>query len=627
MWNQLKGHANSRHPFDLMAILPSLHNSKKDTRTVGRGVQSIFLILFTLLMASGIASRLAYLQIMEGAKFRHRAESNRIRMIPKQPERGNIFDRNGKLLASTRYPRSVYLWPMAHTKPSWSVVGPRLAKILDIPQEEMERRLEQAGANSSSLIRIARDLDEAQITALKEYASELPEVEINTEAVRYYPLGKELAHVLGYTRELTAEQLQKKKSEGYRLGDVIGQMGVEKAYEKVLRGEWGGKQVEVDGAGRPMRVLGEKQAKAGNDIHLTIDLDLQKAADKALGNRQGAIVALDPKNGAVLAMVSHPTYDPNIFSKQKLSQKDWESVQGKNHPLVNRALSAFPPASTFKIITTTAGLESGKFSPNTVLQTFGSLTVGGVTFGEWNHSGFGALGFTGALAMSSDTFFYQIGRKVGGPTLIAWSRKYGFGQKTGIELANEESRGLVPDERWKQKVFKLPWTIGDTINMSIGQGALQVTPLQSAIMFSVPANGGYRVKPHLLKDREETGNWRESLNIAPETIKILREGLRKVISDGTGKSLSVPSIAPASGKSGTAEAGVGRPNHTWFGAFAPSVHPEIVVVAFGENTGEHGGGVCGPMVLAVLETYFHHKYPGKYGPPISTGSAVKVNGD
>ena len=214
--------------------------------------------------------------------------------------------------------------------------------------------------------------------------------------------------------------------------------------------------------------------------------------------------------------------------------------------------------------------------------------------------------------MSSDTFFYQVGRRVGGPTLIQWSRKYGFGQKTGIEFANEESKGLVPDETWKQKVMKMPWTIGDTINMSIGQGALQVTPLQAAIMFSVPANGGYRVKPHLLKDHEQAKSWRESLNMKPVTIRVLRDGLRKVVTEGTGKRLNVPSIAAASGKSGTAEAGAGRPNHTWFGAYAPSNQPEIAVVAFGENSGHHGGTVCGPMVLQVLEAYFSRKYPGKY---------------
>jgi penicillin-binding protein 2 len=538
-------------------------------------------------------------------------------MIPKQPERGNIFDRNGKLLASTRYPRSVYLWPMAHTKPAWSVVGARLSQILEVPQEEMEKKLEEAGANSSSLIRIARNLNEAQITALKEYQTELKDVEIHTEAVRYYPHGKKLAHILGYTRELTADQLKEKKQEGYRLGDVIGQMGVEKAYEISLRGEWGGQQVEVDGAGRPLRVLGEKQAKPGKDLHLTLDLNMQKTAEEALGDRDGAIVALDPKNGAVLAMVSHPTFDPNIFSKQKLSQKDWETVQGADHPLVNRALSAFPPASTFKIVTTTAGLESGKFSPSTVLQTYGSLSFGGTRFGEWNHAGFGPLGFVGALQWSSDTFFYQIGRGVGGPTLIEWTRKYGFGKKTGFEFANEEAKGLVPDETWKQKAWKIPWTVGDSINMSIGQGALQTTPLQVAIMFAVPANGGYRVQPHLLKDNEEAKSWRESLNMKPTTISVLRQGLRKVVAEGTGKALNQPTVPPVAGKSGTAEAWKGRvkQNHAWFGAYAPAEQPEFVIVAFAEHSGGGGGSIAAPMILQIMEEYFQRKYPGKYQKP------------
>ncbi|MBC5794627.1 penicillin-binding protein 2 [Sphaerospermopsis sp. LEGE 00249] len=598
-----------------MAILPPLLSYQKNTRTVGRGSQSLFLILFTLLMISGIGARLAYLQIIEGPKLRQRAESNRIRMIPKQPERGNIFDRNGKLLATTRYPHSVHLWPMAHTKPSWSIVGPRLSQILDIPQEEMEQKLEKAGANSSSLIRIARDLNEAQVTALKEYENELPNVEINTEAVRYYPDGRQLAHILGYTRELTAEQLKKKKSEGYRLGDVIGQMGVEKAYEKTLRGEWGGQQVEVDGAGRPLRVLGEKQAKAGNDLHLSIDLNIQKAAEKALGKRNGAIVALNPNNGEVLAMVSHPTFDPNIFSKQKLSQKDWESVQGEGYPLVNRALSAFPPASTFKIVTNTAGIESGKFSPNVILPTYPYLVIGGTRFGEWNHAGFGPLGFVGAMQWSSDTFFYQIGKGIGGPTLIEWTRKYGFGERTGFDFVTEESRGLVPDDNWKRKAWKMPWTIGDTINMTIGQGALLTTPLQVAVMFAVPANGGYRVQPHLLKDDGDAKKWRSSLNMKPVTIKVLREGLRKVVSEGTGKVLNQPNIPPVAGKSGTAEAwnrrGI-KQNHAWFGAYAPADQPEILVVAFGEHSGGGGGSVAAPMILEIMEDYFARKSPGKY---------------
>lgn len=588
---------------------PTPLSQRNNTRTVGRNFQSVFLIAFTLLTTTGIGGRLAYLQIIEGASNRAKAEANRVRIIAKQPERGNMFDRNGKLLASTRYPRSVYLWPMSHEKAGWSVTGSRLEKILDIPKEEIEKKLQAAGPNSSSLVRIARDLNEAQITGLKEYENELQDVEIHTEAVRYYPHGKELAHVLGYTRELTPEQLKQKRKLGYRLGDVIGQMGAEKAYENTLRGEWGGQQVEVDGAGRPIRVLGEKQAKPGNDINLTIDLNLQIAAHKALGNYNGAIVAIDPKNGAVLAMVSRPTFDPNIFSKQKLSQQDWQSVQGENHPLVNRALSGFPPASTFKIVTTAAGLESGKFSPSTVLQTYGSLTIGGTRFGEWNHAGFGPLGFVGAMQWSSDTFFYQVAKGVGGPTLIEWTRKFGFGKKTGFDFTTEETRGLVPDDKWKQKTWKIPWSVGDTINMSIGQGALLTTPLQVAVMFAVPANGGYRVQPHLLKDNEEAKSWRTSVNMKPTTIKILRDGLRKVITEGTGKVLNKPTLPPVAGKTGTAEAwqrGVKR-NHAWFGAYAPADKPEILIVAFAEHSGGGGGSTAGPMVLQIMEDYFQRK--------------------
>ena len=603
-----------------MSLLQSpRYSGKKDTRTVGKGFQSVFLVLFTLTMTTGIACRLVYLQIIEGKNLRKRAEANRIRIIPKQPERGNMFDRNGKLLATTRYPHSVYLWPMAHKKASWSIVGPRLETILKVPQEEIGKQLEEAGPNSSSLVRIARDISIEQITALKEYASELKNVEIHRDAVRFYPHGKYFAHVLGYTRELTAEQLKEKKKEGYRLGDVIGQKGAEKAFETMLRGEWGGQRVEVDGKGRPLRVLGEKQAKAGNDIKLTLDLDVQKAADKALGGRNGTVVALDPNTGGVLAMVSHPTFDPNVFTKQRVKAKEIMNIlQGRNNPLLNRALRAYPPASTFKIVTTAAGIESGKYSPRTILPTYGSLSFGGHRFGEWNHKGFGPLGFAGAMAWSSDTFFYQVGARVGGDTLVEWTRKFGFGERSGFEFKQEESRGLVPDNEYQLKTWKRPWTVGDSANMSIGQGALLATPLQVAVMFAIPANGGYRVQPHLLETKEPANKWRTSLGMKPSTIKIIHQGLRQVVTKGTGTILNKPVIPPTAGKSGTAEAWKPnrvKANHAWFGAYAPANKPEIVVLAFGEHAGEGGSKVAAPMVLDVLKDYFGRKYPKKYNKP------------
>ena len=560
-------------------------------RTVGRRYQPLIVMLSITL--------LIYLQLIEGTRHRQMAESNRIRLIPKQPERGNIFDREGKILASSRLSHAVYVWPLTHQKAEWPATLTRLSQILNIPAVEIQKRLEQAGLNSPTLVRVARDLSPAQITALAEYKNELKHVDVYIEAVREYPNGDLAAHVLGYTGEMKDEELAKKRNEGYRLGDVIGKMGVEAAAEKQLRGEWGGRQVEVDGASRILRVLGEKQASSGQDVHLTLALSLQKAAEAALSNHNGAIVAIDPRNGAILAMVSRPAFDPNIFSR-RITPDKWRDIQSKDHPFVNRALQGFPPASTFKIITTTAGIESGKFSPNTVLQTYASINIGGINFGDWNHAGFGPLGFVGALAWSSDTFFYQIGRGVGGPTLIQWTRRYGFGQKTGIELTQEESPGLVADDGWKQKNMSLPWTVGDTVNMSIGQGFLQVTPLQLAVMFAVPANGGYRVKPHLLKD---DGVARESLNLRPETLRVLRQGLRQVISGGTGRALNVSTIPPASGKSGTAEA-FGHKSHAWFGAYAPSDQPEIVVLAFAEHSGGGGGKIAAPMVLKVLEAHF-----------------------
>lgn len=574
------------------------------SRTVGRSYQSVAVMAaISLVLLGGIGSRLAYLQLIQGKANRQLADSNRIRLIPKQPERGKILDRNGKILAGSRLSHSVFIWPLAQKQADWTLTLKRLSQILNIPEESIKKRLEQAGYHSPFLVRIARGISPAQVTALAEHSSELEGVQVDAEAVRYYPNGDLAAHVLGYTGEMSDRELGKRKSEGYRLGDVIGQMGIESTYESVLRGEWGGQQVEVDGLGQVVRVLGQKPTQPGRDVMLTLDLGLQKAAETALGDRKGAIVAIDSQNGAVLAMVSRPAFDPNLFSS-RITAAQWQRLQSVDHPFVNRALQVFPPASTFKIVTTTAALESGKFSVDTVLPTYPSLLVGGVDFGEWNRAGFGPLGFVGAMAWSSDTFFYQIGMGVGDRTLIQWTRRYGFGRKTGIDLPEEESPGLVPDDTWKRQELKEGWFVGDTVNMSIGQGFLQTSPLQVAVMFAVAANGGYLVKPHLLKDHEESKSWRESLNLKPETVRILQEGLRSVITTGTGTALNITSLPPIAGKSGTAE-DFGRQSHTWFGAYAPEKKPEIIVVAFGENSGGGGGSVAAPMVRQVLEAYFN----------------------
>ncbi len=583
---------------------PLSPQSKQTNRTVGRRNQSLVLMLIvTLAMLGGIGTRLAYLQLFQGDRNRQLADNNRIRLIPRQPERGNILDRKGRILAGNRLSYAVFLWPISNSKTDWGKIVPRLAKTLNIPQKTIQDRLEQAGYSSPVLVRIARGLSPAQVTALAEFSQELKGVQVQAEAVRNYPYGDLAAHVLGYTGEMSDEDLKTRQNEGYRLGDVIGQMGVESAFEQQLRGEWGGQQVEVDGTGRVLRVLGERQARSGNDVQLTIDLDVQRAAERALGNRKGAIVAIDPRNGAVLAMVSRPAFDPNLFSTY-ITDAQWQQLQSKEFPFVNRALQGYPPASTFKIVTTTAALESGTYSPNTVLNTFPFLDVGGIQFWDWNRAGFGPLSFQGAMAWSSDTFFYQTALAMGSKNLIQWTRRYGFGQKTGIEIAREEAAGLVPDEAWKQAELKEPWYTGDTVNMSIGQGYLQTSPLQVAVMFAVAANQGYRVHPHLMYDNTDARNWRESLNISASTLKILKEGLRMVVTSGTGQAGSSSTLPPVSGKTGTAE-DPPRKSHSWYGGYGPTENPEILVVAFGENSGGGGGKVAAPMVRQVLEAYFN----------------------
>ncbi len=586
----------------LLQNLPQVPDTLRG-RTMGRSFQAVFLLaLVTVLMLGGFGLRLFQLQVVNGDRNRELADTNRIRLVPKRPARGTIFDRNGEILAGSRLSQTVSIWPIALPRDQWPTVVARLSTVLSMPPEEIQQRLEQAGYASIESITIARGISPAQATALAEYTNELPGVRLEAEAVRNYPNGDLAAHVIGYTGELTDQQLAARREQGYRMGDVVGQMGAESAFESTLHGAWGGQQVEVDSAGRIISILGEKPAIAGQDIQLTIDLDLQRAAEAALGDRQGAIVAIDPRNGAVLAMASWPTYDPNIFTT-RITEAQWAQLQGANHPFLNRSLQAFPPASTFKIVTTAAAIESGQYAPNTVLPTYPYIQVGGIQFGDWNRAGFGPLSFTGAMAWSSDTFFYQVAMRIGGPTLIEMTRRFGFGRKTGIELAAEESAGLVPDDAWKQEALDTPWVIGDSINMSIGQGFLQASPLQVAGMFAVAANDGYRVTPHLLKDNEEHRNWKESLELSDATIDLLHRGLRQVISGGTASAMNVPHIPPFAGKTGTAEAPPGL-SHAWFGAYAPLDNPEIVVVTFAEHDGGGGGAVAAPMAHKVLEEYF-----------------------
>ena len=598
-------------------------SSRASSRRVGHARQSIFMMMFCgTLILGGLGSRLIYLQLVEGSQNRYRAHNNRVRLISRTPERGSILDRKGHILAGSRLTHSLYLWPIEQKKEDWPKTLAKLSLILNKPQAELEKRLVQAGYESLYRVKVAGNITPAQMTMIAESNSELQGVKVDGETTREYKYGDLAAHVLGYTGELTDEQYEKLKSKGYRLGEVVGKMGIEASYEDQLRGEGGGQQLEVNGAGDMVQILQDKPSRAGKEITLTLDIDLQRAATEALAGMTGSIIAMDPSNGAILAMVSNPGFDPNIFAKP-LSAEAWARLTALDHPFINRNLQTFPPASTFKIITTAAAMEGGGFTGDEVYQTYPSITVGSTTFGEWNHAGFGPLGFPEAIANSSDTFFYQVAQKMGGDPIISWSRRFGLGRLTGIDLNDEDDPGLVPDRAWKLKTYNQEWTIGDAINMSIGQGALLTSPLQVAVMFSVAANNGFRVKPHLLKDNEEARNWREDLKMKPKTIATIQEGLRGVIEYGSGSTLGGGPIAIA-GKSGTSE-DLGDGSNTWFGAYGPIQKPEIVVVAFGERTGGGGGSLMGPKVKQVIESYFALKNAPKDNLDKKLHNEKKVN--
>jgi penicillin-binding protein 2 len=408
---------------------------------------------------------------------------------------------------------------------------------------------------------------------------------------------------MGYTSSITEEEYAALKDHGYRISDRIGRSGLEKAYETHLRGEWGGQQLEVNAEGQVQRVLGDKPAKAGKDLRLTLDLDLQRAAERALdGVSKGAIVAMDPQTGAVRAMASRPNFDPNIFSDGPTTAQ-WNSLNRPEAPMLNRALQGFPPASTFKIVTTIAGIESGKLNENSTVPTVGSFCYYGQCYAD--HGSFGSIGFPFALGVSSNSFFYKVGLMVGPDELFKASRRMGYGSRTGSELVAEESPGLLGDRAWKKDVLGEPWTPVDTITSSIGQGAVTVTPLQMARLYAAVANGGWLVTPHLV-ERDYPRKW---LGLKPATLRVLHAGLRQAVTTGTATILNDPSLPPVAGKTGTAE-DPPRPDHAWFGGYAPATaKPTLVIVAFGENSGGYGGTVAAPMVKALMTVWFRGVKP------------------
>jgi len=567
-------------------------------RHTGVGSQQTVLLLLVLLFSGAIITRLGWLQLLHGHDFRAMADENRIRLIPRDPIRGRLLDRNGRVLATNRLTYKLYVQPRLLQSNEWPRLRDRLASLLGLSATDLERRRQQGQNSEGYRIELAGPLRPDQVLRFREQASTLPAAEVAVDVLRSYPEGRLAAHLLGYTSSIGEEEYERLREKGYRLRDRIGRSGLEKAYESHLRGEWGGQQLEVNAAGEVQRVLGDKPARAGRDLRLTIDLDLQRTAERALDSvAKGAIVAMDPRTGAIRALASRPNFDPNIFSEGP-STAQWNDLNRPEAPMLNRAFQGFPPASTFKVVTSIAGLESGQFGPNSTLPTVGQFCYDGQCYGD--HGAFGFIGFQKALAVSSNSFYYLLGLKVGPEQLFKAARRLGYGQLTGVELSDEETPGLLGDPTWKKRVLGEPWTSVDTITSAIGQGAVTVTPIQMARLYAAIANGGTLVTPHLVERPTPS----RSIGLKPETVRVLREGLRMVVTDGTATILNDPGLPPVAGKTGTGE-DPPRPDHAWFGGYAPADGPDLVIVAFGENSGGYGGTVAAPMVKALMSTWFN----------------------
>jgi penicillin-binding protein 2 len=566
-------------------------------RHTGVDQQAAVLLAVVVAATGAMTARLAWLQLLHGSEHRAMADENRIRLLPRDPIRGRMLDRNGKVLATNRLTYRLYIQPRLVGDDRWPALRDRLAGLLGLSGAELDGA-RRKGANAEGYrIPLAGPLSATQVLRFREQAASLSGAEVSADVLRTYPNGRLGAHVMGYTSSINEEEYERLREKGYRIRDRIGRSGLEQAFESHLRGEWGGQQLEVNAMGQVQRVLGDKPARAGKDLTLTLDLELQRTAEKALdGVRKGAIVAMDPRNGAIRAMASRPNFDPNVFSEGP-TQAQWADLNRPDAPMLNRAFRGFPPASTFKIVTTIAGLESGKYTPASRVPTMNSFCYQGQCYAD--HGAFGAIGFETALAVSSNSFYYQVGLKVGPEELFKASRRMGYGSLTGIELKEEETPGLLGDRAWKKEALGEPWTPVDTITSAIGQGAVTVTPLQMARLYAAVANGGWLVTPHLVERETE----REWIGLKPETLRVLRKGLRMVVTEGTATLLNDPTLPAVAGKTGTGE-DPPRPDHAWFGGYAPAGKPTLVIVALGENSGGYGGTVAAPMVKALMTTWF-----------------------
>lgn len=614
----------------------------------------IYVVLATFLAVVGsLTLRLWYLQVLKGKDFAVASERNRFREVTRPAPRGLIFDSGGDLLLANRPFFDLVVIPqyLQDKEKTFRIVS----ELFHIPLEQISKKLEESeGVPKFVPVRIKRNLSLHEVALIESNKFFLPGIDVDTAPRRDYRRN-ESAHLFGYLGEVTPKELDQLNSRTrdfqYRVGAIIGKQGIEKKYEGYLRGQEGRDLLQVDAFGRlqtnTLMDLGSLQSKAarkGMDVYLTIDKDVQQAAIDAFRDKNGAVVAIDPRSGAVLAYVSQPNFPLSIY-QDGLRPEDWQTIQSNPFkPLLDKVTGgAYPPGSTFKLITGIAAIEEGVVGPERTFFCNGAFSLGS---GRWRchkKEGHGTVNLRLAMEKSCDVYFYQVGNLLGVDRIAKWAKAFGLGELTGLDL-NMELPGIAPSTEWKLRTRNQQWQQGDTINVSIGQGYNLTTPIQIANLYAAFGSGGKLFRPYLLqKVMDEAGRvvveekplLRREVLMQPATMEIIRQSLVDVTERGTGTRAKVKGFQVAA-KSGTAQTSALRResemdevafqlrDHAWFVAYAPANAPEISVVAFSEYDGGHGGSEAGPIAQKVLEAYLRKHHPDKFPEdPVSAVSAAR----
>lgn len=569
-------------------------------------------VVTALLVA--IAAGFWFVQLVQGDYYRELAENNRLRKLPVKAPRGLIFDRKGRLLVENIPSYNLMLDRSRSADLAASLAF--VASVLEKPLPELRALVERyRPIPEFKPVLLAENLTLSQVARLGVVGLEYPEFEVEVHHLRLYRHREQTAHLLGYLGEVTQDEIDQ-SDRFYSPGDLVGKKGIEQTYDEILRGEDGERVVVVDSRGELLDEYGRKPAVPGKNLTLALDLELQQEAARWLDGPEkvGAIVAMDPRNGEILAMVSSPSYNPNLFAR-RLQSHEWKAlIEAPYHPLQNRAIqNTYSPGSTFKIVMATAGLTEGVVDEHSTVHCTGARSFYGRSFRCWKKGGHGTVDAHRALKLSCDVYFYLLGQKLGIERIARYSRIFGLGSPTGIEISGEKS-GLVPDTAWSEKVRGHKWYPGETISVAIGQGPVLMTPLQMATLTAMVANGGYRVVPHFIQGQPTAPP--EHVPLDADALRLVREGLWAVVNEPGGTAYHSARVegADMAGKTGTVQviAQAARTDakalpfkfrdHAWFTSFAPLENPRLVVVVFAE----HGGS--GSRAAAPIAQALHAKF-------------------